>query len=448
MNNKEKPLPNVPNPERVILNEQYKDKNITSLLKDELEAKTKQTDEIQIPFPIKSLPEPLLSFVKEVTEVYSVPPEFPACAVLGAISASIQKKIHLHNGKYINFPQLWLMLVAPPGVGKSEPLNLAFKKLSEIDKSSYDFYIQEMEQWKSDCVTARKEKTPEPEKPTYRQHLINDFTPESLFSTMFQNENSITLFRDELSGWFSDFGRYNKSGEVGHYLSMFNNSDLKINRKTQEPLLLHNPFITVVGSIQPEVLTSILKNQSLIENGFASRFLFAYPKDIKKPYYSDKQINQEVINSYDKLIEHLKKLPLIELPVELSIEAKRLYVDFVNSLTDKSNSTEKNYIKSIYAKMEIHLLRIVLILHIVEGVYDEELWMKFKVQANTMQNAINIVKYFISTSILLYEQNHISNFNISDAIRLIENEKGIVNKQAFADAIGVSRQYISKICNQ
>lgn len=438
---------NPQNSEGAILNEQYKDKDITSLLKDEFDAKTKQADEIQIPFPVNSLPEPLLSFVKEVSDVYSVPPEFPACAVLGAVSAAIQKKIHLHNGKYINFPQLWLMLVAPPGVGKSEPLKIAFRKLSEIDKTSYDFYIQEMEQWKSDCITARKEKTTEPPKPTYRQYLINDFTPESLYSTMFQNENSITLFRDELSGWFSDFGRYNKNGEVGHYLSMFNNSDLKINRKTQEPILIHKPFISVVGSIQPEVVSAILKNQSLIENGFASRFLFAYPKDIKKPYYSDKQVSQEVISRYDELIEHLKRLPLIEKPVELSIEAKRLYVDFVNSLTDKSNKSTHNYIKAIYAKMDIHLLRIVLILHIVEGVYDDVQWMTFKIQGNTMQYAINIVEYFISTSLMLYDQNNISNFNISDAIRLIEKEKGIANKQAFADSIGVTRQYISKLCN-
>ena len=438
---------NPQNSEGAILNEQYKDKDITSLLKDEFDAKTKQADEIQIPFPVNSLPEPLLSFVKEVSDVYSVPPEFPACAVLGAVSAAIQKKIHLHNGKYINFPQLWLMLVAPPGVGKSEPLKIAFRKLSEIDKMSYDFYIQEMEQWKSDCITARKEKTTEPPKPTYRQYLINDFTPESLYSTMFQNENSITLFRDELSGWFSDFGRYNKNGEVGHYLSMFNNSDLKINRKTQEPILIHKPFISVVGSIQPEVVSAILKNQSLIENGFASRFLFAYPKDIKKPYYSDKQVSQEVISRYDELIEHLKRLPLIEKPVELSIEAKRLYVDFVNSLTDKSNKSTHNYIKAIYAKMDIHLLRIVLILHIVEGVYDDVQWMTFKIQGNTMQYAINIVEYFISTSLMLYDQNNISNFNISDAIRLIEKEKGIANKQAFADSIGVTRQYISKLCN-
>lgn len=449
MNEKNKALPNSQHSERAIINEQYKDKDIQSLLKDELQAKAKQAEENQIPFPVSVLPEPLSSFVREVSEVYSVPPEFPACAVLCAVSASVQKKIHLHNGKYINYPQLWLMLVAPPGVGKSEPLSLAFRKLTEWDKTSYEKYQEQMDNWKTECATARKDKSAEPTKPTYRQYLINDFTPESLYSTMFQNEYSITLFRDELSGWFSDFGRYNKNGEIQHYLSMFTNKDFKITRKTQEPQLISKPFISVAGSIQPEVLASALKNQSLIENGFASRFLFAYPKDIKKPHYSDKQVNQEVIGRYETLIEHLiKHIPHIDKSVELSIEAKKLYVNFVNAMTDKSNSTNENHIKAIYAKMEIHLLRIALILHIVEGVYNDELWMTYKIQAHTMQNAIEITKYFIRISLMLNDQNQISNFNLSDAIRLIEKEKGIVNKQAFADSIGVTRQYISKLCNQ
>ena len=98
--------------------------------------------------------------------------------------------------------------------------------------------------------------------------------------------------------------------------------------------------------------------------------------------------------------------------------------------------------------MDIHLLRIALILFIVDSVYEDEVWKGNQILPDIMQRAIEIVNYFTSTSLMLYEQNHISNFNISDAIRLIEKEKGIVNKQAFAESIGVTRQYISKLCNQ
>lgn len=433
-------------PEGALTSDQYKDKNFTTLLQQELQDNTEQKEEIQNPFPVTSLPEPLQSFVNEISNVYSVPPEFPACAALSATGASIQKKIHLHNGKYTNYPQLWLMLVAPPGIGKSEPLDIAFRKLTEKDKTSYENYSLAMENWKADCISARKNKTVEPEKPVYKQLLINDFTPESLFDTIFKNNNSIALFRDELSGWFSDFGRYNKSGEMGHYLSMFNNADFKINRKTQEPLLISKPFFQVIGSIQPDILSAALKNQHLIENGFASRFLFALPKRIKKPYYSDLYVDQEIIRRYNELIEHLQKIPYVYEPVKLSIEAKRLFVDFANDLTDKSNNCNENYLKAVYAKMEIHVLRIAIALHVVESVYNDELWDGNKILPHTMQNAINIANYFIGTSLILYNQNDISNYTLTDAIRLIYDRKGIINKQAFADSIGVSRQFISKLC--
>ena len=159
------------------------------------------------------------------------------------------------------------------------------------------------------------------------------------------------------------------------------------------------------------------------------------------------QVNPFVLDKYYKLIEHLYMLPTIEESVKLSVEAKRLYVDFSNSLTDKSNKSTENYIKAIYAKMDIHLLRIALILFIVDSVYEDEVWKGNQILPDIMQRAIEIVNYFTSTSLMLYDQNNISNFNISDAIRLIEKEKGIANKQAFADSIGVTRQYISKLCN-
>ena len=97
--------------------------------------------------------------------------------------------------------------------------------------------------------------------------------------------------------------------------------------------------------------------------------------------------------------------------------------------------------------MEIHVLRIAITLHIVEGVYNEELWTTYKIHGHTMQSAINISNYFIGTSLMLYNQNELSNFTVSDAIRLIDEKKGIGNKKAFADSIGVTRQFISKICN-
>lgn len=447
MQNKEA-LPNLPVSERALVNEQNKDIDFKTELQQHIQSNIAKMEVKQNIFPIHSLPEPLLSFTKEISNVYSVPSEFPACAALGAVSSALQKKIKLDDGKYINFPQLWIMLVAPPGIGKTEPLNIAFKPLAEIDKRNFKNYTENLSQWKIEVAEAKKTKTEEPDKPTNQQILIDDFTPESLYQTLYDNKDSITLFRDELSGWFADFGRYNNNGEIQRYLSMFNNVQFTINRKSQEPLLIHKPFLNVIGSIQPEVLNATLKNQKLIDNGFASRFLFAFPKNCKKPHYSDVRVNEIIINDFHSLINHTHSLPQVEEPVYLSDDAKELFISFANRLTDVANTDNNNYIKGMYSKMEIQVLRIALVLHIVKCVYSEDLWRKNELLQDSMQQAIDICGYFITCSLSLYDDNTINAVSTADAIKIIEHNTGIKNKQAFADSIGVTRQYISKICNE
>lgn len=111
-----------------------------------------------------------------------------------------------------------------------------------------------MSQWKIEVAEAKKTKTEEPDKPTNQQILIDDFTPESLYQTLYDNKDSITLFRDELSGWFADLVDTITTEKYKGIFFMFNNVQFTINRKSQEPLL-HKPFLNVIGSIQPEVQT-------------------------------------------------------------------------------------------------------------------------------------------------------------------------------------------------
>lgn len=448
MNEKKEALLNPQNSERQMINEQYKDTDFETALKEDIQSNITKLEAKKNIFPVQSLPEPLLSFTKELRDVYSVPSEFPACAALGAVSAALRKKIRLNNGKYTNYPQLWIMLVAPPGIGKTEPLNLAFKPLAEIDKSSYQNYTESLSHWKTELAEARKDKTEEPDKPIYKQVLIDDFTPESLYQTMYNNSDSITLFRDELSGWFADFGRYNKSGEIQRYLSMFNNGQFTINRKSQETLLIHKPLLNVIGSIQPNVLNTALNNQNLIDNGFASRFLFAYPQNIKKPHYSDKTVDENITKDFYTLINHLHSLPEIEEPVYLSDVAKELFIIFSNKLTDKANENSSELLKGMYSKTDIQLLRIALLLHIVKSVYNDELWSNNLILEDTMQQAIDICEYFITCSLSLLGETGINKISTAEAIKIIDKNSGIKNKQAFADSLGVTRQYISKVCNE
>ena len=427
---------------------QNKSTNFIEKLKAEIHSISRNLTANNTEFPTNGLPQVILDFGLEFAEVYGVPIEFPVLSALCAVSSAIRKKFSIDSGKYRNFGQLWLMFVAPPGVGKSEPMAAAFRPLQRLDNLSYNAYQLELNNWKSECSEAKQTKRKEPEKPFFKQCLIDDFTPESLYQTMFRNNGAVSLCRDELSGWFADFGRYNKSGEISRYLSIFNNAQFCINRKSEEPLQIPEPFMTICGTIQPEVLEIALNNNSLKENGFASRFLYVYHREIKKQKYSEKVPNKIILDSYEELIKHCYYLPRLENPLLLSLEAKTLFIEYANQTADLVNNCSNNFLRATYAKMEIQVLRISLIVQIIRGIYDNAEWLKGQITKESIQYAINLCNYF-NSNILRVENIEITNKTTSvEAIKIIHKEYGIKNKQNFADSIGLTRQYISKICNE
>lgn len=340
------------------------------------------------------------------------------------------------------------MLVGPPGVGKSEPVATAFRPLQQLDNSSYQVYQLELSKWKTECTEAKQNKTQEPDKPYFKQCLVDDFTPESLYQTMFRNNGAISLYRDELSGWFADFGRYSKNGEISRYMSIFNNAQFCINRKSEEPLQIPQPFLTICGTIQPEILNNVLNSNNLKENGFASRFLYVYPKEIKKQKYSEQTPDYNIIGRYDQLIKHCYYLPKGEQPLLLSEEAKVFFIEYANRTADLVNNSSNNFFRATYAKMEIQVLRIALIIQIIRGIYNNIEWQQGMITKEAMQYAINLCTYFNSNVSRI--ENPVESIKITpaEAIKIIQMEYGINNKQLFADSIGVSRQYISKLCNE
>ena len=95
-------------------------------------------------------------------------------------------------------------------------------------------------------------------RPTFECYLNNDATPEALLSTIGES-NGITIYRDELVGWFNDFGRYARSGEVENYLSIYNNTSIRVNRKGENITIINDPFLSVIGTTQPNTLKRFLK---------------------------------------------------------------------------------------------------------------------------------------------------------------------------------------------
>ncbi len=372
--------------EEIITN---KDTDIIKEIQSEIEHKSGKNE--ANPFPMYGMPKVLADLINDSVKVYASPLEYFACTLLVACGSVVRKKAIVDDGKYKNYPQLWMMYIGSSGIGKDIPMKIAFKPIYDLDKISHEKYISDMILWKSASTIAKKEKTDIPPMPMLKMILIDDATPESLYPCLQQN-GGLTLLRDELSGWFADFGRYSKSGEISRYLSMFTNGTFTVTRVSKEHIRITDPFYSIIGGIQPEILPATLNENQLKENGFAQRILFAFPDEAKQPYYSEEIPNPAYVERYKKLIEHLHSVSFGTLT--LSSEAKLKYIDFVNEMVRERNRTDIPYRHALYSRFRIHVLRIALTIEVIKT-YPNGLNVDRTITVDTMQYAIDICRYFI-----------------------------------------------------
>jgi hypothetical protein len=420
--------------------------NTTSLQENKAshlaEDKNKSSNDKELEFPIYGLPSLIQKMTIQGAEVYQVPQELFAISLISAMCAAIKKKAKLID-KYTNYPQLWIIIIAKSGVGKSTPLSIAFKPLESKEYNEYSLYRKELEKWQE---TEKKNSTNSTQ-PTFECYLNNDATPEALLSTIGES-NGITIYRDELLGWFNDFGRYAKSGEVETYLSLYNNSDIKVSRKGEGTIIINDPFLSVIGTTQPNTLKKFLKNETMIDNGFIQRFLFVFPPDFPKPYYRDQTMDKTLLADYDSFINDLCIMP--ETETSFSDEAKEVFIKYSNELTDKINQTENNFLRAVYSKMEIALARLSLVIYIAR-VRTEETYAN-TIEVSTVEYCIQICRYFTAmaerVNTHLLNDTEASRLSNADILKELSKRYEKLNQSKLAEAIGITQQAVNKLLNK
>lgn len=384
----------------------------------------------EVSFPVDLSPHWLQKLINEHSESYGTPPELWATAFLSGISAAAGKKFKLITGNYSNYPQLWLMVIGPSGTGKSDAFRVAFMRLSEINEKRYATYKLAREEWK-----ANEEKG---ERPHWKQVLVNDTTPEALFATLQFADNGLTLYRDELSGWFSDFGRYNKSGEVGHYLSIFDNNSFSVNRKNDDPLLIPKPLLNIFGTIQPSVLENVLNKNNADQSGFAQRFLYLYPDFPPRKY---KKINRKPeLGRYNEFIDQLTEGTFDGL-TELAEDAELAYGEFYDEMEYCKTQSDDFWV-SVYSKAQIQVLRLALVVKIARLVDERNTGYT---ELKDIQAAIGMQKYFIQSLKKFKEQFGDTKLRLRDIIKNIYKLRPDASPTDIGKIFDVSKQYISRI---
>jgi hypothetical protein len=355
-------------------------------------------------FPTEIFPKNIQNLIINAEETVGYNPEYLSAGILSTCATAIGSSVRLFNGSYHNPPILWLNIIGRSGDGKTHPLKFAKQPITEMDKTSFNKYISEMQKYSNSEDKNGK-------KPLYIKTILSDFTPEKLSETLQHNKKGVLIFRDELLGWIKSFDKYKKGGDQQMYLEFFNGDAISVDRVSKGPIRVENPNVNILGGMQPDVLKMMAANNR--ENdGFLARFLFVYPQNLNPNIFTGKQIDKSQYQSYNKLIKDLfasdnKTLKTTESQIEI-------YKDWQSRKVKECHNDDLETL--IQSKLETYVWRLALILEMIEQTSTNNT--NDNISDKSLNNAIKLVEYFRENSLRVY--NKLSSTNPLD--NLTENK--------------------------
>ena len=280
-----------------------------------------------------------------MAESIGCPVDYVAHAQVTVAGAAIGDSRALYlGGSWFESARLYGCIIGHPGDAKSPALTAVVKPVYRIQhaydlefegrEQEYAAQLDEYEQQVKVYRAATKSKkadggatgdvalaqaaceAPEkPTKPTPVRIITSDATVEALAPILKQNPRGLLMHRDELSGWVRTMNMYRGGlgGDRQFYLSAWSGQDVVVDRKSEgtRSLFVPHPFMAVLGSIQPDMLTELADAKGR-QDGFLDRILFSFPETTVGQPWPDRQVPRPVIRSWSLVLRRLYRLKMVE----------------------------------------------------------------------------------------------------------------------------------------
>ena len=393
--------------------------------------------------PIDGLSPEAQAIIQNYADGYQCNRDFITASVFTAVSTAVGKRICSDDGRYKNYFPFFICLVAPSGSNKTTPMREVLRPLTNRNATNYEVFRESMKKYDAE-VKAGNENA---DKPVYRQLIISDSTPESRIKALSENPN-VLLVSDEIATMLYNINRYNKSGEVPQLISIWSMDDVIINRKSEMPQLIREPFLSIIGGTQPDVLADTFGSDYFMSSGFNQRWLFVYPDDIPPAMYSESYVSTEISEAWREFIKELLDDVFVgggTVTLFIRGEAKQCYIDYYNRLQLKKEGVD-GYMAAVYSKLQIMVQRWAGVAHFL-GEHSTRTY----ISVEEMEYAVRCMEYFERTAEKVYmkllegrKSPEAKPMGMEEMVANVYHMANPVSQSAVADALGCSKQFISK----
>lgn len=395
-----------------------------------------------LPCPLETLPIEVVKWIQGFALQMQVSEDYLAAPLLVYLGSLIGRKrgLRLRQGTdWIEYPNLWGMLIGRPSMMKSPAMNAMRRPLLALAERAFKKYQTAMEQhelaleaWRinkkareevrkkdvkkaieasnSYTISPKYQIENAPKMPIRKRYKTEDSTTEKLGELLIDNPQGLLIFRDELAGWLSSFNKPGRENDRQFFLESWSgNQDFDVDRIGRGSLHIPALCLSIFGSIQPGPLSQYIRSAvkgGIGDDGFIQRFqIMVWP---------DAQPDWELVNGIS--------IPELEIPIYQIFDCldsltfdpadQPIILDFSSEAQKLFDCWQESYEKRLRAgnlppHMEAHLTKykkllpaICLILeHLKEAINDVH---PTTITAKTLEAAINWLDYFESHACRIY----------------------------------------------
>lgn len=363
--------------------------------------------------PLGAFPKKIQEMAKVLVEYENYNQDYLLVSMLSAVATAIGNTCQIRiKGCWTSSPILYVILVGRPGVGKTPPLDFAFKPIRAHDykllkkyKGDDEAYSLFMEKRKSRKFTYSQSEIPEI--PLLQRTVISDFTPEALMQAHNVNQRGIVAFVDEIMGMFNTVNQYSKGQLIEQLLTAHSGKPLDITRCSLDiPIHIEQPCINIIGTTQTKRVHELV-DKGYGDNGLIDRILFAYPKrhTISPWQLHGTESNydgRECFDLWADVVEKILALPcqyddetgmVIPTIINFTADAQQHFFDWRNRTVDYINSIKDDaLIDGRIMKTHLNTARLALVIQMMRwacGEADND-----NVDIDSVKAAIELGEYF------------------------------------------------------
>lgn len=276
--------------------------------------------------------------------ITEAPDAYVIWSAISVISAVLKKKVWVDRGTYLVYPNQYIVLVGPPGVGKGSAIHPAHAFIKD--------YKPELSNYLSDRVTA----------PKIIEKLANGFQNQAVINgnLAISKESTAVLQALELStflgasDWMTSF-----------LCDTWDRNEFEYDTKNKGSSHIKDMCVSLIGACVPDFIRRInghANASDAINGGFTARTIFVFAneksKDLPWPMaLRNTTGGQETIT---KLRDDLVSIAQLRGEFKLDQEAYHEWIKFYTSIRAKDEDSD--VIRHFKARQNVHVLKVAMCL--------------------------------------------------------------------------------------